>query len=311
MDDVDKTLDMMERDKCTTLLAENSVRLKKNNIRFTTTDKKHSQAHLDAQQVSYEKLIRTLIRQFVMIEKKIRLKYLVPLESSRANKLRASWNTEVEGVLEDYKKKYRAVHKQRRSVEEFDKKISQMLAGAKILVDTEVTNLKHKLGKDIGTSERFSPSELSKIYGVDEPVLIDLQVIDPLQNMRILFKKLEDSGCDGKIFVSLNEIIQMYAKEIKNVENTVWSGRSADQRKENKMRVAKLSLNFKELILCLHDLARQALLEKEKRNEEIILKIRSNLEKLFESVTDSEPLQNKLDPFWGVLNQDLSPDLLK
>ena len=302
MDDLDKTLDMMERDKCTTLLAENSVRLKKNNIRFTTTDKKHSQAHLDAQLVSYEKLIRTLIRQFVMIEKKIRLKYLVPLESSRANKLRASWNTEVEGVLEDYKKKYRAVHKQRRSVEEFDKKISQMLAGAKILVDTEVTNLKHKLGKDIGTSERFSPSELSKIYGVDEPVLIDLQVIDPLQSMRILFKKLEDSGCDGKIFVSLNEIIQMYAKEIKNVENTVWSGRSADQRKENKMRVAKLSLNFKELILCLHDLARQALLEKEKRNEEIILKIRSNLEKLFESVTDSEPLQNKLDPFWGVLN---------
>ena len=302
MEDLDKTLDMMERDKCTTLLAENSVRLKKNNIRFTTTDKKHSQAHLDAQQVSYEKLIRALIRQFVMIEKKIRLKYLVPLESSRANKLRASWNTEVEGVLEDYKKKYRAVHKQRRSVEEFDKKISQMLAGAKILVDTEVTNLKHKLGKDIGTSERFSPSELSKIYGVDEPVLIDLQVIDPLQSMRILFKKLEDSGCDGKIFVSLNEIIQMYAKEIKNVENTVWSGRSADQRKENKMRVAKLSLNFKELILCLHDLARQALLEKEKRNEEIILKIRSNLEKLFESVTDSEPLQNKLDPFWGVLN---------
>jgi hypothetical protein len=293
---------MMERDKCTTLLAENSVRLKKNNIRFTTTDKKHSQAHLDAQLVSYEKLIRTLIRQLVMIEKKIRLKYLVPLESSRANKLRASWNTEVEGVLEDFKKKYRAVHKQRGSVEEFDKKISQMLAGAKISVDTEVTNLKHKLGKEIGTSERFSPSELSKIYGVDEPVLIDLQVIDPLQSMRILFKKLEDSGCDGKIFVSLNEIIQMYAKEIKNVENTVWSGRSADQRKENKMRVAKLSLNFKELILCLHDLARQALLEKEKRNEEIILKIRSNLEKLFESVTDSEPLQNKLDPFWGVLN---------
>jgi len=43
-------------------------------------------------------------------------------------------------------------------------------------------------------------------------------------------------------------------------------------------------------------------LEKEKRNEEIILKIRSNLEKLFKSVEDSEPLQNKLEPFWGVLN---------
>ena len=302
MEDLDKTLDIMERDKCTTLLAENSVRLKKNNIKFTTTDKKHSQAHLDAQLVSYEKLIRTLIRQLVMIEKKIRLKYLVPLESSRANKLRAGWNTEVEGVLEDFKKKYRAVHKQRGSVEEFDKKISQMLAGAKISVDTEVTNLKHKLENEIGTSKQFSPSELSKIFGLDEPVLIDLQVIDPLQNMQILFKKLEDSGCDGEVFVSFNEIIQMYAKEINNVESTVWSGRSADQRTEAKMQVAKLYLNLKEIILSLHDLAWQALLEKEKRNEEIILKIRSNLEKLFESVTDSEPLQNKLEPFWGVLN---------
>ena len=302
MEDLDKTLDIMERDKCTTLLAENSVRLKKNNIKFTTTDKKHSQAHLDAQLVSYEKLIRTLIRQLVGIEKKIRLKYFVPLESSRANKLRASWNTEVEGVLEDFKKKYRVVHKQRGSVEEFDKKISQMLDGAKISVDTEVTNLKHKLENEIGTSKQFSPSELSKIFGLDEPVLIDLQVIDPLQNMQILFKKLEDSGCDGEVFVSFNEIIQMYAKEINNVESTVWSGRSADQRKEAKMRVAKLYLNLKEIILSLHDLAWQALLEKEKRNEEIILKIRSNLEKLFKSVTGSEPLQNKLEPFWDVLN---------
>ena len=45
--------------------------LKKNNIKFTTTQQKHSQAHLDAQYASYEKLIRTLIRQLINIEKKI------------------------------------------------------------------------------------------------------------------------------------------------------------------------------------------------------------------------------------------------
>ena len=302
MEDLDKTLDIMERDKCTALLAENSVRLKKNNIKFTTTDKKHSQEHLDAQLASYERLIRTLIKQLVGIEKKIRLKYLVPLESLRANKLRTRWNTEVEGILEDFKKKYRTVHQQRRSVEEFDEKILQILQGAKTSVDTEVASLEQKLEDEIKTSEKFQPSELSKVYGVDEPVLIDLQVIDPLQNMQTLFKKLEDSGCDGEVFISFNEIIQIYAKEIKNVESTVWSGRSADQRKEAKMRVAKLNLNLKEIILSLHDLARQASLEKEKRNEDIILKIRGNLEKLFKSVTDSEPLQSRLEPFWGVLN---------
>lgn len=301
MEDLDKTLDIMERDKCTSLLAENAVRLKKNNIKFTKSNLKHSQEHLDAQYISYERLIRTLIRGLVTIERKVRLKYLVPLESSRANKLMANWNTEIELILEDFKKKYRDVHSQRRSVQEFDEKISQTLEAAKISVDTEVANLKDKLGDDIGGSERLQPSELSKMYDVDESVLIDLQVIDTLQNMHTLCKKLKDSGCDEVALASLNEIIQMYVKEVKAVESTVWSGRSVDQRKETKMRAAKLNLNLKEIILCLYDLVRQALLEKERRNEEVILKIRHNLDKIFKSHADSESYQNKLEPFWGVL----------
>ncbi|MBT3922673.1 MAG: hypothetical protein HOF21_08870 [Nitrospina sp.] len=301
MEDLDKTLDIMERDKCTALLAENSVRLKKNNIKFTTTDQKHSQAHLDAQYVSYERLIRTLIRQLINIEKKIRLKYLVPLESSRAKRLMANWNTEIESALDHLKNKFREAHKQRGSVEEFDKKIIETLREAKISVDTEVTSLKEKLEREIGASERIQPSELSKFYGVDESVLIDLQLIDALQDMHLLFKKLMDSGCGSEIINSLNEIIQMYAKEIKNVESTVWSGRSPDQRKEIKMRVAKLNLNLKEIVLNIYALVQQALLELEKRNEEVIKKIRINLEKIFKAEAGSENILNKLEPFWGIL----------
>lgn len=302
MEDLDRTLDIMERDKCTDLLAENSVRLKKNNIKFTKSNQKHSQEHLDAQFVSYDRLIRTLIRQLVTIEKKIRLKYLVPLESVRANKLMASWNTEIECALEDLKKKYRTVHAQRGSVEEFDERVKQSLNAAKIKVDNEVTDLQTKLESEIGTTQRIQPSELSKIYGVDESVLIDLQVIDTLQNLHIICTKLKDSGCDGDPLVSFNEVIQMYVKEVKSVESTVWSGRSADQRKAIKMRAAKLNINLQEIILCLYDLASQALLAKERRNNEVILKIRDNLEKVFKSETDPEPFQNKLEPFWAVFN---------
>ena len=116
---------------------------------------------------------------------------MCPLKARGANKLMANWNTEVELILEDFKKKYRDVHSQRRSVEEFDGKISQTLEAAKISVDTEVAKLKDTLGDDIGGSERLQPSELSKMYDVDESVLIDLQVIDPLQNLHILCKKTE------------------------------------------------------------------------------------------------------------------------
>jgi hypothetical protein len=302
MEDLDKTLDIMERDKCVALLCENSVRLKKNNIKFTTGQKKHSQEHLDAQYDSYERLIRTLIRQLINVEKKIRLKYLVPLEQVRANKLKASWNTEIEDALEFFKRKFREVHKQRGSVEEFDNQLLETLRKAKISVDSEVTNLKAKLDIEIGTSERIQPSELSRIYGVDESVLIDLQVIDTLQDMHILFKKLEDAGSDGEIFISLNEVIQIYAKDIKKLESTVWSGRSPDQRKAIKMQVAKSNLNLKEIILSIYALVQQALLEKMKRNDDVIMKIRNNLEKIFKAGEDSETFLNKLEPLWGILD---------
>ena len=79
MDDLDKTLDIMERDKVTSLLQENSVRTKKNNIKFTKQNKKYSQEHLDAQLTSYERLVRNLIKQLLNLEKKVRLKYLIPV----------------------------------------------------------------------------------------------------------------------------------------------------------------------------------------------------------------------------------------
>ncbi|MBT4127594.1 MAG: hypothetical protein HN646_06860 [Nitrospina sp.] len=301
MEDLDKTLDIMERDKCTSLLAENAVRLKKNNIKFTKTNKKHSQEHLDAQLDSYERLVRTLIKGLITIEKKVRLKYLVPLDSVRANKLKASWNTEVECILEDLKKKYRDVHLQRRSDEEFDDKVLKNLEAAKIKVDMEVANLEQKLKTEIQGSEKIQPSELSRMYDMDVTALIDLQVIDQLQNLQVLCKKLKDSGCDDGALIPVNEIIRMYVKEIKSVEATVWSGRSADQRKEIKMRAAKLNLNLKEIVLSLHDLANQAILEKEKRNEEVIIKIRNNLDKIFKSEKNSESFQSMLEPFLGIL----------
>ena len=67
------------------------------------------------------------------------------------------------------------------------------------------------------------------------------------------------------------------------------------------MHAAKLNLNLKEIVHGLLDLTSQAMLEKEKRNEEVIQKIRNNLDKVFKSETDSEPFQKKLEPFLGIL----------
>ena len=63
-----------------------------------------------------------------------------------------------------------------------------------------------------------------------------------------------------------------------------------------------MNLNLKEIILSLYALIQQALLGGEKRNGDVISKIRNNLEKIFESGTESEALLDKLEPLWGVLN---------
>ena len=301
MEDLDKTLDIMETDKCTSLLQENSVRTKKNNIKFTKLNKKNSQEHLDAQIVSYERLVRNLIKQLLNLEKKIRLKYLIPLDEERALKLMGWWNTEVECALEDLSKKYRVVHIQRRTVEEFDEKIIAMTAKAKIEIEREVPKLLENLAKEIGSSKRFDPKELSEIYGLDESVLVDLQVIDPLQKLHESFRKLRDSGFEKQLFKGLEDAIRIFVKNIKEAEGIVWSGRSADQRKEYKMKAAKLNINLKEIILNLLSLVQQALLPKDRRNSDVISKLKIKLESLFQVDSEYDEIISRIKPFFETI----------
>lgn len=301
MDNLDKTLDIMGRDKCTSLLQENAVRTKKNNIKFTKLNKKHSQEHLDAQLVSYERLVRNLIKQLLNLEKKIRLKYLTPMNGERELKLMGWWNTEVECAVEDLNKKYRNVHIQRRTVEEFDTKLANMKAKAKSEIETQVPLLKETLEKEIGTSEKVEPGELTKIYGLDESVLIDLQVIDPLQKLHESYRRLGEAGCEKSVFKGLDDAVRVFVKNIKEVESIVWSGRSPDQRKEYKMKAAKLNMNLKEIILNLLALAQQAVLEKDRRNVDLISKVKTRLENLFQVDKNYDEIICMIKPFFEIV----------
>jgi len=301
MDDLDKTLDIMERDKCVSLLQENSVRTKKNNIKFTKLNKKNSQEHLDAQLISYERLVRNLVKQLINLEKKIRLKYLIPMDEERALKLMGVWNTEVECAVEDLSKKYRDVHVQRKTVEDFDGKLVEMKSKAKIEIESQIPLLREFLLKEIDSSDRFDPKELSKIYGLDESVLIDLQVIDPLQKLHESYRKLREVGFEKNIIKGLDDAICIFVKNIKEVESIVWSGRSPDQRKEYKMKAAKLNMNLKEIILNLLALVQQALLSKERRNTDLIIKVKAKLEDLFKIEKEYDQIIFRIKPFFEVV----------
>ena len=301
MEDLDKTLDIMERDKSVSLLQENSVRVKKNNIKFTKLNKKNSQEHLDLQLVSYERLVRNLIRQLLTMEKKIRLKYLTPMDDERELKLMRVWNTEVECALEDLNIKFRDIHVQRRSVEEFDTKVNAMRTKAKSDIESQVPELRENILAEVGSSERIDPKELSRIYGLDEAALIDLQVIDPLQKLHESYRKLIESGCEKQVFQGLDDAICIFVSNMKDLEGIVWSGKSPDQRKELKMKVVKLNMNLKENILNLLTLAQQALLPVERRNDDMISKLTEKLEKLFQVESNYDEIILKIKPFFELI----------
>ena len=301
MEDLEKTLDIMERDKSVSLLQENSVRVKKNNIKFTKLNKKNSQEHLDLQLVSYERLVRNLIRQLLTMEKKIRLKYLTPMEEERELKLMRVWNTEVECALEDLNIKFRDIHVQRRSVEEFDTKVNAMRTKAKSDIESQVPELREKILAEVGSSERVDPKELSRIYGLDEAALIDLQVIDPLQKLHESYRKLIEGGYEKQVFQGLDDAIRIFVRNMKDLEGIVWSGKSPDQRKELKMKVVKLNMNLKEIILNLLTLAHQALLPAERRNHDMISKLTGKLEKLFQVESDYDEIILKIKPFFELI----------
>ena len=138
---------------------------------------------------------------------------------------------------------------------------------------------------------------------MDESVLVDLQVIDPLQKLHESFRKLRDAGFEKQLFKGLEDAIRIFVKNIKEVEGIVWSGRSADQRKEYKMKAVKLNINLKEIILNLLSLVQQALLPKDRRNSDVISKLKNKLESLFQVDSESEydEIISRIKPFFETI----------
>ena len=67
------------------------------------------------------------------------------------------------------------------------------------------------------------------------------------------------------------------------------------------MKAAKLNMNLKEIILNLLALVQQALLSKERRNSDLILKVKTKLEKLFQIDNEYDQIICRIKPFFEIV----------
>ena len=67
------------------------------------------------------------------------------------------------------------------------------------------------------------------------------------------------------------------------------------------MKAAKLNMNLKEIILNLLALVQQALLAEERRNGDLILKVKTKLEKLFQIDKEYDQIICRIKPFFEIV----------
>ncbi len=107
MENIDKKIDVMLEEKLRSLIQDNVRRIKKINIKYTSTNKMNSLECAEAGHESYDRLLKGLSRELVTIEKKVREKFVEPFNEKRKTTLLSYINTEADLILKNIEEKFK------------------------------------------------------------------------------------------------------------------------------------------------------------------------------------------------------------
>ncbi len=304
MDDINKKIAEKVREKLYSLIQENAVRLGKINIRFTKSNQKNSMERMDAIYSSYERLLRSVPKEIIRIEKTIRLKFLTPIDEKQKVLNLSNMLCEADLILEQFTKKYRIDFSQLGHGEDFDKRIEQTRTATKEAIQSQIDKLVDTLNAEMQASPRFTPLELQNKYGIDGETLNQLNLIGPLQEINTIFAELNTRPENETILQGVHEGIIEYVNIGREIERAIPPAHQVNERKGWKMRVAKQSMNLKELIHSIHYLAREAVNPKDQRNDEIIQKTWKRIEDSIQEhpAEQKERMHSKLKLFYQTFN---------
>lgn len=304
MEDLDAKIDVLGREKIFSLIAENSVRFKKINVRHTGNNNKNTIEHLDELVASYEKLLRAMPRDFFKIEQTLRMKFLEPLVDKRTIKILASVNQDMELILEQMITKFQGLYKVRGMEEKFMDRMAENRSRCKENVDKQMDKMVQYLQKQLqAASSMITPPQLEQKYGMDQHSLHQLHLIEVLQDLGAKFDTFKNNGNHNSIFDAVDEAIVERIKTGKELEKMLPPASQVKARKEWRMRVAKESVRLKEMILSIHSIAGQIQKSNAERNYDVIKKHWTRIEESFDDVPDdkAETVLSRLKPYYQLL----------
>jgi len=303
MEDLDAKIDVLGREKIFSLIAENSVRFKKINIRQTGNNNKNSIEHLDELVTSYEKLLRAMPKEFFKIEQTLRLKFLEPLEENRKTKILASVNQDMELILEQVISKFQGLYKVKGQEEEFMARMEENSTRCKENAVKQMEKMVQFLQNKLQASSSITPQQLEEKYGLNQESLHQLHLIEVLQEITSLFDTFKNNGIDEPTLNAVHEAIVERVKLGKELEKMLPPTHQVGARKEWRMRVAKESVRLKEMILSIHMLAGQIQKPTDERNFDVIKKHWGRIEETFDDIPEekAEIVLTRLKPYYNLL----------
>jgi hypothetical protein len=303
MEDLDAKLDALGREKIFSLIAENSVRFKKINVRHTGNNNKNTIEHLDELVASYERLLRAMPKEFFRIEQTLRLKFLAPLNEKRTIKLLSSVNEDMELIQEQVITKFQGLYKIQGVEKKFIARMEQNRSSCKESAEKQMEKMVQFLHNQLETSTSIPPAQLETKYGIDQETLHQLHLVKVLQSMNSMFEIFTKEGFDETVLNEVHEAIIERIKLGKELERMLPPAHQVVARKEWRMQVAKESVRLKEMILSINILAEHIQKPKEQRNFDVIKKHWGRIEESFDEIPEekAEIVLSKLKPYYHLL----------
>ena len=296
MDKLDATINTHERDKVISLIQENAVRIGKINIRFTKLNKKHSLERWQAFYDSYDRLLRSIPKELLRIEREIRQKFVSSFTHERIEQLKSSINEESDLVARKMEKECRSEFKKFGHEEEFESMLKATLKKCNELLESEIKKCSDKLEVNVHGARKIPLKDLALAYGTDEILLHQLNIIDPLQAINANL----NPNTEGPLVKDLFDATKEGTKNlIQSIEDTSIDPKgSVAVKKAAKMEVAKESMQVREIIHNIDYLLEQIKLSEERKNSEVLEKIWLQLEN---NLDNGKPGWVKLIPIFKSL----------
>ncbi|MCF8720535.1 hypothetical protein J2S31_001433 [Nitrospina gracilis Nb-211] len=278
---MDDKIDTLMRDKLVSLMQENTVRIKNINIKYTTSNKKHTIERWRAFYDSFDKLFRNMPKDLVRVEKEVRSKFVQPMVPERKLRLLSYINSEADLLFEKLEKECRQEFKKLGGEEEFEERLEKTRAKFTDNLETQLQKCMEALETETTASGKLPIAELCRMYDLSEGFLHELNLIDPLQKIQL---RLKEAGSDPE----LQSRIEGVKEALKRITHSLQSGTpknidSASARKGHKMVVARETMAVRDLVINTNYLLEYALVPGDDLNSELAQKLYRKVESFFDT----------------------------